>query len=591
MPAPATIDEFLGLVRKSQVVDEKALQEFLQRLRGASGVPDSPGAMASSMVRAGLLSHFQAEQLMQGKWRGFFIGRYRILEMLGSGGMGNVFLGEHAHMHRLVAIKVLPFEMAKNPSTLQRFYREARAGAALDHPNIVRSYDIDQNERLHFLAMEYVDGASLQEIVKRHGALAPLRACHYIRQAAHGLQHAHEQGLIHRDIKPGNLLLDRAGTVKILDMGLARFLHDKEDNITRKYDETVLGTADYFSPEQAIDSHTVDIRADIYSLGATFYFLLTGHPPFEEATMVQKLLWHQTKQPKSIKTYRNDVPDGVLAIIDKMMAKKADDRYQTPGEVVAALAPWTVRPIPPPPEHEMPRLSPVVQRAVLNQQGATAPAAAPSAAMQPTPPPTSQPTPPARRESAVTGPRSRPPQPAPAVVPPAPSPADSGAARTAPRPVARPTPTLPASPAPTAPKPSPSGRTVGTPTRPPTRALPPAEEKDSWTPPPKVVAAIVIGCLLLGILVVVFFWKVVGRVKDTAPRSEGSVRGTAICAVEIPSTALAQTRRARNGMHCVQDRENLRIGPLAGSAKGERAWAEETRCEFLREGESLLARR
>src|SRR5262245_28065353 len=139
MPAPASIDEFLALVRKSQVVDEKVLQEFIQKLRASSGVPETPGALATGMVRSGLLSHFQAEQLMQGKWRGFFIGRYRILEMLGAGGMGNVFLGEHAHMHRLVAIKVLPHEMAKNPSTLQRFYREARAGAALDHPNIVRS--------------------------------------------------------------------------------------------------------------------------------------------------------------------------------------------------------------------------------------------------------------------------------------------------------------------------------------------------------------------------------------------------------------------------------------------------------------------
>ncbi len=517
MPAPASIDEFIGLVRKSQVVDDKVLQEFMQRLRGASGVPDSPATMASSMVRAGLLSHFQAEQLMQGKWRGFFIGRYRILEMLGSGGMGNVFLGQHAHMHRLVAIKVLPFEMAKNPSTLQRFYREARAGAALDHPNIVRSYDIDQNERLHFLAMEYVDGSSLQEVVKRHGALSPLRACHYIRQAALGLQHAHESGLVHRDIKPGNLLLDRAGTLKILDMGLARFLHDKEDNITRKYDETVLGTADYFSPEQAIDSHTVDIRADIYGLGATFYFLLTGHPPFEEANMVQKLLYHQTKQPKSIKTYRNDVPDGVLAIIDKMMAKKPDERYQTPNELAEALAPWTTKPIPPPPDNEMPRLSPVVQRAVLNQQG-TAPTssshAPASGSMQATPPPSSQQTPPARREAPSSA-RNRVPQPAAAAPP-----AHSGPVRVpqqaaaAPRQAAAP-PEAPAPrPAATTRTPPPHAPRPGTKVRPPP---PPGEEKDSWTPPPKVIAAILVGCLILAIVVVWIFWSAAGSGKDTAP--------------------------------------------------------------------------
>src|SRR5262245_44825716 len=255
MPAPATVDEFLDLLRKSAVVEEKNLQECLRQLRAAGSVPNAPGTLASSLARVGLLSHFQSEQLLRGRWRGFNIGRYRILEVLGSGGMGNVFLGEHSHMHRLVAIKVLPAELAKNPSTLQRFYREARAGAALDHPNITRAYDIDHDERLHFMAMEYVDGSTLQVIVKRFGPLSPVRAAHYVRQAALGLQHAHEAGLVHRDIKPGNLMLDRGGTVKILDMGLARFLHDTEDNLTRKYDETVLGTADYFSPEQSIDSH------------------------------------------------------------------------------------------------------------------------------------------------------------------------------------------------------------------------------------------------------------------------------------------------------------------------------------------------
>src|SRR5262249_26689149 len=186
-------------------------------------------------------------------------------------------------MRRRAAVKVLPAAKAADPAALERFYREARAVAALDHPNIVRAYDIDQEDNLHFLVMEYVDGSSLQEIVRRGGPLDPARSAHYVQQAALGLQHAYEvASLVHRDIKPGNLIVDRSGTVKILDMGLARFFNDEEDLLTKKYDENVLGTADYLAPEQALDSHGVDIRADIYSLGGTFYFCLTGRTPFSE---------------------------------------------------------------------------------------------------------------------------------------------------------------------------------------------------------------------------------------------------------------------------------------------------------------------
>ncbi|HEY8505377.1 MAG TPA: serine/threonine-protein kinase, partial [Gemmataceae bacterium] len=296
MPAPATVDDFLDLVRKSGVVDEKRLTSYVDELRAGPGVPGEPNKMAGLLIRDGLLTYFQAEQVLQGRWKRFTIGRYKVLERLGSGGMGQVFLCEHKMMRRRVAIKVLPTAKAEDSSSLERFYREARAVAALDHPNIVRAYDIDQDENLHFLVMEYVDGASLQDIVKKFGPMEVARACHYIYQAAVGLQHAHDvAGLVHRDIKPGNVMIDRSGLAKILDMGLARFFHDEEDIITKRYDEAVLGTADYLAPEQAIDSHAVDIRADIYSLGATFYFLLTAHPPFSEGTVAQKLIWHQTR--------------------------------------------------------------------------------------------------------------------------------------------------------------------------------------------------------------------------------------------------------------------------------------------------------
>src|SRR5262249_28254454 len=195
--------------------------------------------------------------------------------------------------------------------------------------------------------------------VKQHGPLEPLRAANYIRQAALGLQHAHEAGLVHRDIKPGNLLVDRAGTVKVLDMGLARFFNDEQDALTKQYDaNSVLGTADYLAPEQAIDSHGVDIRADIYSLGMTLYFLLAGQSPFQDGTVAQKLIWHQVRQPKPLRELRPDVPEGLSAVLDKMLAKDRTQRYQTPLEVAQALEPWTGAPIAPPSDQAMPAPSP-----------------------------------------------------------------------------------------------------------------------------------------------------------------------------------------------------------------------------------------
>ena len=210
--------------------------------------------------------------------------------------MGSVFLCEHRSMRRRVAIKVLPVAQAKDPAALERFYREARAVAALDHPNIVRAHDIDQDGQLPLPRPGIRRGRQSSGDRQARRADGRDRAAHYIRQAALGLHHAHLAGLVHRDVKPGNLLLDRQGVVKILDMGLARFFHDRDDDLTQKHDErNILGTADYLAPEQAINSHSVDIRADIYSLGATFYFLLAGRPPFADGTVAQKLVSHQMR--------------------------------------------------------------------------------------------------------------------------------------------------------------------------------------------------------------------------------------------------------------------------------------------------------
>jgi serine/threonine protein kinase len=363
MAATLSTDQFLDVLRKSELVDEKRLQGFLQS--SSLNLPTNSRELGQQLVREGLLTPFQVAQLLAGKWKGFLLAsrKYKLLERLGAGGMGQVFLCEHVRMKRLVALKVLPIDKIKDDeSAVARFEREARAAAALDHPNIVRAHDIDTDGKMHFLVMEYVDGASLQEIIKKHGPLEINRACHYIADAARGLQHAHEAGWVHRDVKPGNLLLDRNGTIKLLDMGLARLFADDTDNLTKRYEKNaVLGTADYLAPEQATNSSDVDIRADIYSLGATMYYLLTGRGPFDDGTVTQKLIWHQTRPPEPIRNLRPEVPKDLETVINKMMAKKPVHRFQEPTAVVAALAPWTEQPIEPPADEEMPRLCPALR--------------------------------------------------------------------------------------------------------------------------------------------------------------------------------------------------------------------------------------
>src|SRR4051794_13197215 len=207
MPVATSVDHFIELLHKSQLVDEERLKAALAAHGGRQ--PDQPRELADLLIKDGVLTPFQANLLINGKWRGFLIanGKYRLLQLLGIGGMGKVYLCEHVRMRRLVALKVLPVEQTKDEGSVARFNREAQAAAALNHPNIVRAHDIDQDGSLHFLVMEYVDGASLQELVKKQGPLSIERACHYVTQAAIGLQHAHEAGWVHRDIKPGNLLL------------------------------------------------------------------------------------------------------------------------------------------------------------------------------------------------------------------------------------------------------------------------------------------------------------------------------------------------------------------------------------------------
>jgi serine/threonine protein kinase len=356
MRAPETIEAFVELSVKSGLLDSKVIDDYRNKIPSDPAAPATPKLLAEAMVRDGLLTRFQADSLLVGKWRGFVISeKYRLLQKLGAGGMGSVYLCEHMRMRRRVALKVLPLAMAEDAASVERFYLEARAVAALDHPNIVRAHDIDNDGKLHFIVLEHIDGSNLHDIVRKQGALTPLRAANYIRQAAAGLQHAHEAGVVHRDIKPGNLLLDRNGIIKLLDMGLARFFHEEMDPLLLKQEVgNTLGTAEYVAPEQ-VDESLVDIRADIYSLGATFYYLLTGHNPFPKAeTTQQKLTWAQVRRPKPVRQIREEIPEELAQVLDKMMAKEVSERYQTPAEVVAALTPWTQALLSPPSEAEMP---------------------------------------------------------------------------------------------------------------------------------------------------------------------------------------------------------------------------------------------
>lgn len=345
MASKISADSFLSAVRQSGLIEDSQLKKFCQSFEQAGKDRLDTDRIAGELVEANLLSKWQIDKLLQGKHKGFFLGKYKLISLLGSGGMSAVYLAEHTLMRRRVAIKVLPQSRIEDSSYLERFHREAQAVASLDHPNIMRAYDVDQEGKIHFLVMEYIEGQSFLELVTENGPLKFVNAAEYIRQASEGLSHAHEAGMIHRDIKPGNILVDKRGVVKILDMGLAMFFDpsgkdDSQASLTIQHDERVLGTADYLSPEQALNSHAVDVRTDIYSLGCTFYFILTGHPPFPEGSLAQRLLYHQTRQPSPVERDRPDVPASLTEILRKMMEKSPTNRYQTAHEVQEALAKW-----------------------------------------------------------------------------------------------------------------------------------------------------------------------------------------------------------------------------------------------------------
>lgn len=268
--------------------------------------------------------------------------RYRLVRLLGQGGMGEVYEAEHRVMGRSVALKVINRAFTASPAAVERFRREVRAASKLSHPNVVHAYDAENAGETHFLVMEFVTGVTLSRLVQQRGPLPIAEACEYVRQAALGLQHAHERGLIHRDVKPDNLILTEGGQVKVLDFGLAALtVEGKRDGLTD--DNVIMGTPDYLAPEQAEDARRADGRADVYSLGCSLYYLLTAAVPFPGGTPLQKILAHRERPAPSPRKERPDVPRELDAVVRRMLAKRPEDRYQTAGEVAAALAPFTQR--------------------------------------------------------------------------------------------------------------------------------------------------------------------------------------------------------------------------------------------------------
>ncbi len=302
--------------------------------------PTTSDDFARVLVERKLLTEFQAHAILDPHGQRLGLGPYVLLDKIGQGGMGSVFKALHRHMRREVAIKVLHTDLAESPDALQRFQREMRAGGKLNHPHIVPTLDADQVGDTMFLVMEYVPGTNLALLVGQNGPLPIEQALRYVAHAAEGLAHAHDQGVIHRDIKPSNLLCDEHGDVRVLDLGLARFAADGQGQQTQLTGTgELLGTVDYMAPEQALSTRKADARSDIYSLGCTLAYLLTGQPPFGGESVLKRLMAHRDTPVPSLCEKRHDVPDAVNRIFQKMVAKQPAERYQSMRELIADLAP------------------------------------------------------------------------------------------------------------------------------------------------------------------------------------------------------------------------------------------------------------
>jgi serine/threonine protein kinase len=331
------VDQFLQSVDDLGLMDGAEARAFLAKRAGAQPPCDSQ-QLGRELVAAGRLTGYQAGAICQGKAKGLVIGRYIVLDKLGAGGMGMVFKAQHRRLKQVVALKILPPSLTRNPELVQRFHREAETAAKLNHRNIVRAIDADEAGGMHFLVMEFVEGTNLNKLVRTRGVQSPAKAVDAMIQAARGLAVAHDEGIVHRDIKPSNLMVDASGVVKILDLGLAR-LDDEHstDAGAITLSGALVGTVDYMSPEQAFDPRLADARSDMYSLGCTLHYLLTASPPYGGASLMQRLLAHRDRPVPSVRARRPDVPAALDELLREMMAKDPKDRPASMAELIGRL--------------------------------------------------------------------------------------------------------------------------------------------------------------------------------------------------------------------------------------------------------------
>lgn len=343
-----SVSAFLDNLRRSRLLSEKQLAAL-----APLATDNDIRSLARVLVQKKWLTPFQVKQVAAGRADYLRFGDYILQERIGEGAMGEVYRASHLK-HGTVALKIMKRQKLSNSAAVKRFFQEIELAAKLRHPNIVRAIDSGETGESYFLAMEYIDGVDLSRLVKQSGPLGIEQACHYIRQAALALHHAHERGVIHRDLKPGNLMLDRNGTIKLLDMGLARL--DTEENNALTRIGQMIGTPDYLAPEQARDARRADARADIYSLGCALFYLVAGKPPFAATSLADLLIKHQTEAARPLKSLRPDAPDWLVQLCGWMMNKRPEDRPSTAlmvaekiEELLPNQRPSTVRVLPTPP--------------------------------------------------------------------------------------------------------------------------------------------------------------------------------------------------------------------------------------------------
>lgn len=326
-------------------------EQMLALVRELAAVGDDPNALMRHLVSRNRITVYQLRKVVRAKAAELFFGDYVVLDKLGEGGMGKVYKARQTRTGRTVALKIVRSHLLANPLVRMRYEREVQAAGQLQHPNIVSVFDAGEVTGRCYMAMEFVDGIDLSRLIKAHGILPVAEACEYARQAALGLQHAHDAGFVHRDIKPSNIIVSgerhvpeatSPAFVKVLDMGLIREvgLDNPADGRDLTRDGTVVGTPDYMAPEQAKNSSTVDHRADLYSLGGALVFLLTGRPVFPDGSAIEKLMRHQVDDPPPLRKSRSDVPEELAVIVNKLLEKKPADRFQSARALAKVLEPF-----------------------------------------------------------------------------------------------------------------------------------------------------------------------------------------------------------------------------------------------------------